>query len=87
MCDLLNTFFTSVFTKEDTTNIPQPVRVCQGEPMSPINVERDDVKVKISKLKLNSAPGPDKFSPRTLRELEDEISYFQQVTAEWRSTS
>ena len=73
MCDTLNSFFTSVFTKEDTSNIPQPVRLCQ-ETMLPINIDRDSVKKKIANLKTYGAPGPDKVCPRVLQELEEEIS-------------
>ena len=74
MCNLLNSFFTSVFTKEDTINIPLPAGVCNGEPMSSITVDREAVKKKICKLKPNSAPGPDKFCSHVLLEIEDELS-------------
>ena len=76
MCNVLNSFFSSVFTKEDTHNIPVPEQICHGNSVSSLTINETMVKKKIAnlKLKLNSAPGPDKFHPRVLFELQDEIS-------------
>ena len=74
MCEVLNKQFTSVFTEEDCRNIPPPIQMCHGDRLLTINVETDDVKAKINRIKLNSAPGPDKFGPRVLAELQTVIA-------------
>ena len=45
-----------------------------GDTISSITVEPGDVKTKINKLKMNSAPGPDKFGPRVLVGLQEVIA-------------
>ena len=61
MANIFNDFFTSVFTEEDTSSVPTPDLLCQGPSLSSISVGVDGVKSKLSKLKVNSASGPDKL--------------------------
>jgi len=74
MADLLNSFFSSTFTKEDVSSIPQPAEPVIHHQMSDIQIDLDTVKKKILNLKKDSSPGPDGIRPRTLIELVDEVS-------------
>ena len=63
--DMLNNFFTSVFTNEDLNNIPNTTA---GEKsnncfISDLRVTELAVRDKLSKLKVNKSPGPDKLFP------------------------
>ena len=72
MADLLNNYFSTVFTSENDANLPTPV-ISHNEKLTAIEVDEDMIKSRIHKLKSNSAPGPDKILPRVLQELEDII--------------
>ena len=75
MCNTLNSFFASMFTIEDMSVIPTPEMIYQGEESaSTFIIDKGMVIKKIDKLKINSAPGPDMFSPRLLHELQEHIS-------------
>ncbi|XP_070560222.1 uncharacterized protein [Ptychodera flava] len=77
MVDVLNTFFVSVFTNEDTSHMPESIIMFNGEDQDrlvKINVTEDDVAKKLSQLHPSKAPGPDKVSPRIL------ITVAQQIT-------
>ena len=72
MSETLNSFFASVFTMEDTTNIP----VRQHE--THVKVESvvftaGVIREKIKKLKPNSASGPDGISAQLLQNVREEI--------------
>ena len=76
MASILNTFFGSVFSDEDTSNIPSAT-VGINPPNSElgnVTFKALDIKKKIDKLKLSSAAGPDRFSTRLLKETANEIS-------------
>ena len=76
MSNILNSFFSSVFTDENLINIPDPERIYSGhEPLTSVTFLQDKVKEKIDKLKASSAAGPDKFYPRTLKEISDFICH------------
>ena len=72
---ILNTFFASVFTAEDLSDIPEVPSV----PLNNNNILRDiivtegDVSKCIEKLKVNKSPGPDTISPRILKEAKNEL--------------
>ena len=75
MADILNKFFSSVFTDENVASMPVPDQVFQGDvPLQTAHICPEAVKAKISKLKPCSAPGPDKISSKVLLELNDELA-------------
>ncbi|XP_064119172.1 uncharacterized protein LOC135224252 [Macrobrachium nipponense] len=66
-------FFTSVFTTEDTTSIPEPAIKYEGaDPLDKI-FTKEDIKNKIDKLNKFKSPGPDGIHPREIKELKEEI--------------
>ena len=72
---MLNDFFCSVFTKEDVSNVPAAEqRYCVGGPLESVEITELTVKAKLTKLKPNSAPGPDKLWPRVLQKLAEVIA-------------
>ena len=73
MCNVLNSFFTSVFTDEDTENIPTLERMCNSD-IGSLTVNEEMFKARLSKIKQNGAPGPDKITPRILTELKDVVA-------------
>ena len=74
--DLLNSFFTSVFTKEDLSNMPTfHDRIKQKESfLTNIDFSKEDVKKILHSLDISKSPGPDNFHPRILKELSNELS-------------
>ena len=77
MCDTLNNFFASVFTKEDIHNVPEVVNIFNGEDsqfLSTVQITSDDVYNKIIKLKDGKAPGDDGFVPEFLKHLANVVS-------------
>jgi hypothetical protein len=72
--ELLNAFFASVYTDEDTSHIPTPDKMHHGDNLTEINIEVDDVKKQIKKLKTSKSPGPDGLHPRALKESCEEIA-------------
>lgn len=73
MCNTLNSFFTSVFTDEDTANIPTPVQMCDVD-IGSLTVNEEMFKTRLSNIKQNGAPGPDKITPRILTELKEVVA-------------
>ena len=73
MCNILNSFFSSVFTAEDTTNIPVPQNMCNVDIKSFV-VTEEMFKKRLSKVKKNGAPGPDKVTQQVLAELQDVVA-------------
>ena len=71
---VLNTFFSSVFTVEDVSNIPVCSYTSAGPAIEDVDVSVDVVASKLSSLKPFSAPGPDGFHPRILREAAGPLS-------------
>jgi hypothetical protein len=74
---VLNTFFTSVFTKEILDNLPEPRKVFTEsleEELHNINITPEIVLKKLSMLKPDKAPGVDSIFPRVLKELSAQIS-------------
>jgi len=62
---LLNKFFTSVFTQEDTSKIPKP--------LTDIEITPEKVEKKPLKLKATKFAGPDGFHQRILKETASSI--------------
>ena len=68
MAETLNGFFTSVFTRENTENIPvSPNLNISGTYLSNLQFSKSEVEEKIKLLKTDSSPGPDKISARLLQ--------------------
>ena len=74
---ILNSFFSSVFTKEETTDYELPLtRFSEedNERLTDIDITRDKVLQKLQKLDPAKASGVDGISSRVLVELADEIA-------------
>ena len=71
--DALNTFFVSVFTKEDVDNLPD-FQDRTDDILSEVLFTESDVKYRLSILKEDKSPGPDKIHPRILKELSGELA-------------
>ena len=75
MAELLNEYFTSVYTEEDLQGMPTvPTRYQGNEPLEKINLTVERVKDKLRKLNPNKSPGPDGFYPREIKEVESELA-------------
>ena len=73
MCNILNGFFTSVFTTEDLNNLPSLAPLCNSK-IGSLTVTEEMFKKQLSKTKKNGAPGPDIITTKVLDELKDIIS-------------
>jgi hypothetical protein len=71
MSTILNHFFASVFTSEDLSDIPVPSAVHVDNDLTSIKVTEGQVLNCIENLKVNKTPGPDKISPRVLKEAKN----------------
>ena len=70
MAEQLNTFVCSVFTNEDCTE-----NLFHGDhALLDTEITEDKVRVKLERLKPNSAPGPDKLWPRVLQKLSSVLA-------------
>lgn len=74
--DILNSYFSSVFTREDTNNVPHvsDAEYSEGITLSEVVVTPAAVKEKLLKLNVNKAHGPDGIPPRVLKELATELA-------------
>ena len=72
MANILNTYFCSVFTRE---NSPQNLELEQfvGNHMGNVKITQDIVLEKIKKVKIGKAPGPDGIYPIVLNKLQEGI--------------
>jgi ribonuclease P/MRP protein subunit RPP40 len=71
--DLLNKYFSSVFTQEDLTNVPEPKIMFQGrseQKLTELRVSTKEVLIKLEKLKVDKSPGGDNIHPKLLFELK-----------------
>ena len=68
-----STFFSSVFTKEDTENLPTAPHE-GSQTLEEVEITLEKVKNKLVKLSNSKAPGPDGIHPRILREAAEEVS-------------
>ena len=76
--DLLNNYFSSVFTKENTENVPQPDQKFKGNEneknLINLDITEHDVLQKLAKLKVDKSPGVDGIHPKLLFELRHELA-------------
>jgi hypothetical protein len=69
----LNTFFTSFFTQEDQSSIPEPEQETVNKRMEPVQISQQQIQNKIRKLRKGAAPGPEGITPGLLQKLEDAV--------------
>ena len=74
MAEELNKFFGSVYTRENTTNIPEPERKRTRTKLTNSWLTTAKVNKKIKNLRTNSAAGPDGISPKLLQECSDQLA-------------
>ena len=73
--EVLNQFFSSVYTVEDLVNIPTKAQTNVQEILSDIDFSSDDIMKILSNLKADKSPGPDKIHPSVLKECADVLAY------------
>jgi hypothetical protein len=78
MAEILNKFMASVFTKEDTLNVPTKDKETDRN-ISDITITAKKIEEKIDKLKEDSSPGPDNIHPKLLKELKTVVSVPLQI--------
>ena len=61
MATIFNKYFSSVFTREDTENVPEPEHCHRGETLTEVKVTVRVVKDKIRRLRRGAAAGPDQL--------------------------
>ena len=75
MAEIMNKFFTSVYTIEDLQDIPRvPIFYRGMEPLRKIKITVERVREKIRKLNACKSPGPDGLYPREIKEVGNEIA-------------
>ena len=93
---LLNQFFSSVFTIENTSHVPLTTWHFEGAEIKDIIISTDCIRHKLGRLKVTGSPGPDGIPSRVLLETADSIALplsilFQQslnsgqLPADWKS--
>jgi len=73
-----NTYFASVFTREDISNIPKPTDIFvhpDDRKLTDVSFSQEDIDKELDKLRIDKAAGADGLSPRLLLEIKREISY------------
>jgi hypothetical protein len=71
---ILNRQYQSVFTREDSSNIPSPLE--QPSPAMPdIVISRNGILKQLQNLKENKASGPDHIPPRILKAAANPVSF------------
>ena len=73
--DAFNQFFSSVFTKENSANIPLMSDKLVNQPVVDISFTYDDVLKLLLNLKSDKSPGPDSIHPRVLKECAYVLAY------------
>ena len=73
MADNLNCYFASVFTNEDADHQPVAQPQNNNSFFSTCSFQEKEILLAINKTKVNKTPGPDKISPRILKEAKNEL--------------
>src|SRR6218665_1083993 len=73
--EVLNKYFSSVFTLEDLSNIPEPRQTCldSGNGLAQIIFTKENVVEQLKRLKTDKSPGIDELHPKFLHEVREEI--------------
>ena len=71
--EALNSFFSSVFTKEEATNIPHVPKQTRST-MEPLHFTEEEVLKVLGKLKTNKSPGADEIHPKIIYELRFQLT-------------
>ena len=72
MAGILNAQYTSVFTSEDLTNMPEPEVLFNGDGrLTDMRFGVEEVKKKLRNIKADGAPGPDKVWSKVLHSMAD----------------
>ena len=77
MAEVLNEYFSSVFTTEDISSLPVPFTKFEGnksEYLGQLIVTPEMIANKIKKMKDNKSPGVDGISPKLLKEIVEQNS-------------
>ena len=77
MAEVLNEYFSSVFTTEDISSLPVPFTKFEGsksEHLGQLFVTPEMIAKKIKKMKDNKSPGVDGIPPKLLKEIVEQIS-------------
>ena len=77
MAEVLNEYFSSVFTTEDISSLPVPFTNFEGntsEHLGQLFVTPEMIAKKIKKMKDNKSPGVDGIPPKLLKEIVEQIS-------------
>ena len=77
MAEVLNEYFSSVFTTEDISSLPVPFTKFEGnksEHLVQLFVTPEMIAKKIKKMKDNKSPGVDGIPPKLLKEIAEQIS-------------
>lgn len=72
---VLSDFFSSVYSREDCSAIPDPVSTFEGIPLDQITITPALVESKLVNLRPTSSPGPDGIHPKILKELAKPLSF------------
>ena len=70
---ILNEFFTSVFTKENTSEMPSFNSRCEGVSKNNFEITAEMVEKYLKRLNASKSQGPDNLYPKMLLETLDEI--------------
>jgi hypothetical protein len=67
-------FFSSVYTAEDMSNVPDISSIGAAQQLSSIDITEDEVQVLLRKIQPDKSPGPDNIHPRVLKECAAELA-------------
>ena len=70
---VLNQFFSSVFTKDTTDDLPY-FKTHSNAGIDQVNIGQEDMLKALKSMKINKSPGPDEIHPRVLKELANQLA-------------
>ena len=73
--EILNSFFASVFTDEDLSDVPVPDNMFDGDKLTDVVFTVEEVAKQLQKLNPTKSPGPDGLHPKVLKEVCNEIAH------------